>query len=78
MKKYITMLAVMLLVGCTQSVGPLHLAEAEVLCKKNGGVRSLTMGTLRFDVYCNNNAIFKDIVKTWPIEVRVKDGQAKL
>ena len=78
MKKFIIMLTALLIVGCSNTVAPSHMAEAEVLCKQNGGVRSVLMGTLHFDVYCNNNAIFEDVTKVWPVKVTYKDGQAEL
>lgn len=74
MKKYLLLLA-LFVVGCSNSVGPSHIAEAEKLCKNNNGLRSVQMGTLRYDVFCYNGAIFEDILKTWPNITSVKDGQ---
>jgi len=77
MKKYLLLL-VLFTAGCSNTVGPEHMVQAEKLCKNNAGLRSITMGTLRFDVYCNNDAVFNGITKTWNIKVRAKDGQAEL
>lgn len=64
--KIISLIFVLALSGCTHGFYPDNYAVAEELCKNNNGLKSIDIGPIYFDVYCNNNAAFIDRRKIHP------------
>ena len=47
-----------------EKVNPSWIYDAELICKKNGGLKYLELDTYLHDVECNDGAVFMDAVKT--------------
>ena len=58
--KSISLIFVLALGGCTHGFYPGNYALGEELCKDNGGLKSITVGPIYFDIHCNNDAVFID------------------
>ncbi len=63
MKKLILLISVLALTACGRVLLPVNYAEADKLCKSNGGIRYLWINITTYDVTCNNNAEFAGLAK---------------